>query len=267
MKKYSLQYLIDSIAKQDSLSVIVAGSKENPVFPLENPDIFVGAHGGIFHADRFPETTLKIGVISNWMLFSQATYCDTVRFLVRDVRLDFLIVVESIQNKFEDISPSSFVRLNSSSVLRLSPFKCSLLEFKFLWPEYFACLFSGISVLKLMGFALQLLTERTTYLTRLSTGMFCVLYFYHLLPSKSRIYVSGIGLQLSGSYFFDPSSKMQKGGHYSQDIFIANKLIHRPSASNLCVEFTDSEALELLAELSNVPFVHFFNQYLSSIAR
>jgi hypothetical protein len=267
MRKSSLHYLIDGIQKQDSFRVIVAGSKENPVFPIENPDIYVGAHGGIFHADRFPESTLKIGVISNWLLFSQATYCDTVRSLVKDVRLDYLIIIESIHNKLEDISPSSFVQLDNTSVLRLSSLTCTLLEFKFLWPDYFVCLLSRLSLRKLFGLSLQLFTERTSYLTRLSTGMFSVLFFFHLLPLHSILYVSGIGLQLSGSYFFDSSKKMQKGGHYAQDIFVANKLSQFSSNNNSSVEFTDSDALKVLAELNNVPFMHYLNRYISSIPR
>lgn len=210
MKKSSLQYLIDSIAKQDSFSVIEAGSKGNPVFPLENPDIFVGAHGGIFHADRFPETTLKFGVFSNWLLCSQATYCDIVRALIRNVHLDCLIIIESMQNKFEDISPSSLARVNNTSVLRFSPLQCTLLGFRFLWHEYFACLLSGLSLRKLLGLALQLVTERTSYLMRLSTGMFSVLYFYYFLPPKSILYVTGIGLQLSGFSFLFLLKKCKK---------------------------------------------------------
>ena len=266
MKSHTLQFLIDSIPKKESFRVLIAGSKQNPIFPSENPDIFVGAHGGIFHADRYPETTLKFGVVSNWFLCSQATYCDTVRTLIRNVHLDYLIVIESIPNKFEDISPSSLVRLSNITILRLTPLQCTLLELRFLWHEYFICLLTGLSPRKLLGFALQLFTERTSYLTRLSTGMFSVLYFHHFLPPKSKVYVTGIGLQLSGSYFFDHSNKMQKGGHYAQDLFIANKLVNGSTIHKAKLEFTDSEALQVLAQMSDVPFIHYFNRYLSSIS-
>ena len=39
--------------KREASTVVVAGSKDEPIFPIRNPDVFVGAHGGIFHAERF----------------------------------------------------------------------------------------------------------------------------------------------------------------------------------------------------------------------
>lgn len=264
MKNPALNRLT-KLVQEDGLSVIVAGSKCDPVFPLPNPDIYVGAHGGIFHAKRFPETTLKCGVITNWLLCRRADYCDTVRSLIHDVNLDLLIIIESIPRKYEDIHPSLLARVDKNSILRLSLLQCTLLELKSLGLYYFLSLVLGLTPRKLYGFIVQLIKEKTSYLTRLSTGMFSALYFYNLLPAESKLYISGIGLQLTGSYFFDKSNQMQKAGHFAQDLFIANKMIDRNSPDNVIVQFTDPEALKSLSEMQYVPFKSYLMQYLASI--
>lgn len=256
---------LTQLAQKEDLSAIVAGSKGDPVFPILNPDIFVGAHGGIFHAKRFPETTLKCGIITNWLLCRRADYCDTVRGLIDDVNLDFLIIIESIPRKYEDIHPSVLARVDKASILRLSLLECTLLELKFLGSRYFLSLVLAMSPRKLFGFVVQLINEKTSYLTRLSTGMFSALYFYHLLPARSKLYISGIGLQLAGSYFFDESNQMQKAGHFAQDLFVANKLTDRNTPDDVIVQFTDPEALKSLSEMQHVPFKQYLLQYLASI--
>ena len=263
--KNSVANRLTQLAQKEGLSAIVAGSKRDPVFPILNPDIFVGAHGGIFHAKRFPETTLKCGIITNWLLCQRADYCDTVRSLIEDVNLDILIVIESIPRKYEDIHPSLLTRVDKASVLRLSLLQCTLLELESLGFRYLLSLVFSLSPRKLFGFLVQLINEKTSYLTRLSTGMFSALYFYHLLPASSKLYISGIGLQLTGSYFFNKSNQMQKAGHFAQDLFIANKLIDCSSPDNTIVQFTDPEALKSLSEMHYVPFNHYLKQYLASI--
>lgn len=251
--------------KKEGLSVIVAGSKNDPIFPISYPDIFVGAHGAIAHAKQYPDSTLKCGVVTNFLLCRQAEYCNTVRNLIKDAKLDVLIVIESVPRKYEDIHPSLLVGNNKVSILRLKPFQCSLLELKFLGFQYLYCCLSNLSPRKSLGFILQLITEKTSYLTRLSTGMFAGLYFYNLLPPKSKLYVVGIGLQISGPYFFDKSNKKQKKGHFAQDLFVANKLTRSGLQNDIFVEFTDSEALNLLSEMQYFPFKHYILQYLASI--
>ncbi len=263
--KNSVANRLTQLAQKEGLLAIVAGSKNDPVFPILNPDIFVGAHGGIFHAKRFPDTTLKCGIITNWLLCRRADYCEIVRSLIEDVNLDILIIIESIPRKYEDIHPSLLVKVDQASILRLSLLQCTLLELKSLGFRYFLSLASAMSPRKLFGFVVQLINEKTSYLTRLSTGMFSALYFYHLLPARSKLYISGIGLQLAGSYFFDKSNQMQKAGHFAQDLCIANKLIDCNSPNNVIVQFTDPEALKSLSEMQHVPFNHYLMQYLGSI--
>ena len=251
--------------KQEATTVVVAGSKDDPIFPIHNPDVFVGAHGGIFHAERFPDTTLKCGIVSNWLLCRRAEYCNTVRSLIKDVNLDLLIVIESLSTVHEDIDPSSLVRVDGTFVLRLSSLQCTMLELKYLGFQYLYHLILVLPPRKILGFLLQVLKEKTSYLTRLSTGMFSAIYFYNLLSGNSKLFISGIGLQLSGSYFFDKSNKMKKAGHFSQDLFIASKLIDSTSSSDIVVEFTDPEAVNSLSEMKNKPFKYYLKQYLASI--
>ena len=251
--------------KREASTVVVAGTKDEPIFPIHNPDVFVGAHGGIFHAERFPNTTLKCGIVSNWLLCRRAEYCNTVRTLIKDVNLDLLIVIENISNIHEDIDPSSLVRVDGTSVLRLSSLQCTLLELKYLGFQYLYYLILALPPRKIIGLLLQFTNEKTSYLTRLSTGMFSALYFYDLLSGNSKLSISGIGLQLSGSYFFDKSNQMKKAGHFSQDLFIASKLINSTPSSDKIVEFTDPDATKSLFEIKNMPFKYYIKQYLASI--
>lgn len=263
-KDFVINHFIQFI-KREASTVVVAGSKDDPIFPIQNPDVFVGAHGGILHAERFPNTTLKCGIVSNWLLCRQAEYCNTIRTLIKDVNLDLLIVIESISSIHEDIHPSSLVRVDGTCVMRLSLLQCTLLELKYLGFQYLYHLISVLPPRKIIGFLLQVINEKTSYLTRLSTGMFSVLYFYDLLSGNSKLSISGIGLQLSGSYFFDKSNQMAKAGHFSQDLFIADRLTARRSPDDVSVEFTDPEALKSLSELHHAPFKLYIKQYLASI--
>jgi len=179
--------------------------------------------------------------------------------------LDHLIVIESIARRHEDIDPVDLVELKDRSTFRIPRVKCTILELKILWPKYIISLFLCLPTRKLLGLILQILREKTSYLTRLSTGMFSVIYFHHLLPPKSKLHVAGIGLQPTGSYFFNDSQTMKMGGHYSQDIFTANTLLRSGDSKSIDLLFTDPDALQSLSVMDNDSIIHYIRRYLSTI--
>jgi hypothetical protein len=256
-----------SLFNKPECRVLVAGAKANPIFPIESPDVFIGAHAGIYHANRFDASTFKIGIVTNWFLCKEALYCDTVREFIKNVKLDHLIVIESIRQEYENILPSDLINIPTSAITRLSVWNCTLLELSYLGFNYLSSLLSSLPPRKIIGFILQLLTEKTSYLTRLSTGMFSALYIYNLLPKSSLLAISGIGLQLGGSYFFDRSNKMQKAGHYSQDIYIAAKLLRHSQSSTKRVIFTDPDAQKALLDLETTSMSSIVQKYLQSITK
>ena len=60
---------------------------------------------------------------------------------------------------------------------------------------------------------------------------------------------------------------MKMGGHYAQDIFIANKLLRSGDSKVINLLFTDPDAIDALAEMDNTSIVHYIKSYLASIQK
>lgn len=260
--KYALIKQFDLFPAR-SPKVVIAGSKNDPIFPEYQPDIFVGANAGISHAKRYSPKTLKVGVITNQFLTSLDKYCDIGRGVIAGTQLDALIVVESIPKRYEDILPNQMFDISPDCIFRVDPFSVSCFELRYLSIDYLFSCFRVLPFKQFLGFLLQLLVERTSYLTRLSTGMLASLLLYDILPSNSQIDIVGIGLTMTGGYYHDKSRTMTKSGHYSQDIFIAKKMSHCNTGP--LVSFTDVSAQTIASSATKDFILDSISNYLEYI--
>ena len=225
-------------------TITVCGSKNDPVFKSKNPEIFIGVHGAIAHSSNFTGNTEKWGVLTNYFLISNWRTCDRIRNVIRDSRVDKLIVIEAVSRVYEDIYPEVLLDIPKESVFRIKQWRCTLLELKYLSNGYFKEYVWGLGARRCAGIFLQLASEQTSWRTRLSTGVFTALGVFASSSPKLFIEVVGVGLQKNGLYFYDTSGELQKGGHYEQDLWVAKRM--SVAKAGRSVYFTDSMARKQL---------------------
>lgn len=236
-----------SLLSSSSKNCIVSGSKENPVFTIHDPDLFVGVHGGIAHAQSFSSHTVKCGVMVNPVLCSAWPNSNRLRRIVEGVHLDYAIVIEYMNPKYADIPVEDLVDIPSKRIIRIKPIQASALELRYLGLDYLKREVLSMPPKKICGWLLQFIMERTTYKTRLSTGVWVLLYLYNHMSKDSTIEVAGIGLQGKGRYFYDSPSVTEWAGlgHVTQDLYISRKLT-KSSRGPYC-RFTDTDAINNLS--------------------
>ena len=231
----------------DNLFGLVAGAKPGPVFPDGAPRLFIGAHGGIVHANRYGSCTEKWGCITNRILIDDGPRRTKLWRHIAGTNLDRLFIFESVNRRHEQLKFSDYITVKQE-VIRIPRWKRTLIEFSELGLPFVInriargrCLLSPLASIK------ELIFYRTLWKTKLSMGMLSTALMHRATIPLKKIYVVGVGLSAENYGYEYDTYKVPLNGHLVQDTHLARKYIVSGPCS---MEFTSNTASEYLNSLN-----------------